>query len=154
MRKIITVVSLMTLVVFNSCSESKSEHTQEQTITQQDVNAKKDRVVIYDFHSEHRCVTCIAIEKAVKDVIHKHFEKQFEEGTIEFELLNCESDENKDLVEKYGAFGTTLIVSMVKDGKEIESDDLTNWAFEKVDTDDFETDLVEELNDALSKIRH
>ena len=154
MKKIIAVVSLMTLVVFNSCSENKGEHANKEVATQQDDNAKKDRVVIYDFHSEHRCVTCIAIEKAVKDVIHKHFEKQFEEGIIEFELLNCESEENKDLVDKYGAFGTTLIVSMVKDGKELKSDDLTNWAFEKVDTDAFETELVDELNDALDQLKH
>ena len=42
---------------------------------------------------------------------------------------------------------------MVKDGKELKSDDLTNWAFEKVDTDAFETELVDELNDALDQVK-
>ncbi len=134
----------------DSGTSDKQSDTKKTTLTNEPV---KDHLAIYDFHNEHRCVTCIAIEDATKNILHKYYQKEFDDGTITFDLYNCEAEENQDLVEEYGAFGTTLTFTVFKDGEKQEIRDLTNWAFETIDTDEFEPGMKEEIQAALDKLK-
>ena len=68
-----------------------------------------------------------------------------------FTLLNADAEENQVIAEEYAAFGTTLAITIVKEeSKEII--DITNWAFDAVHGDNFESELTEKLNEALKKL--
>ncbi len=151
--KFLSIVALSSLLF--SCSGNKEENTssEQQSDTTKTNEPIKDHLAIYDFHNEHRCVTCIAIEDAVKEILHKDFQKEFDDGTITFDLYNCEAEENQDLVEEYGAFGTTLAFTVFKDGKKQDVKDLTNWAFEKIETEDFEPGMKKEIQASLDKLK-
>ncbi len=154
--KFLTVIALSSLMFAcssNSNEENKHNEASNHSTEVTDNKPIKDHLAIYDFHSEHRCVTCIAIENATKEIIHKYFQNEFDNGTITFDLYNCEAEENQKLVEEYGAFGTTLAFTVFKDGKKQDVKDLTNWAFEKIDTDDFETEMKKDIETALNKIK-
>jgi hypothetical protein len=145
-------VLLAILILLASCNTNSEQKINQNTIAAAVHTDKDNYVTIYDFHNEHRCVTCLKIENAVKTILEESYKMEMDDQLLSFELYNCETEENQNLAEEYGAFGTTLAITIVKDGnKEIR--DLTNWAFETIGTDQFETGFVEELNLALAKVK-
>lgn len=102
LKKLI-VLSLMTIVVFK---------VQAQT-------SKNSNIEVIQFHSEHRCVTCLEIEKLTKEVLK-------ETSNIPFKLVNVEDEKNEKLAESFEATGTALFLFNPKTGKK---KDLTSFAF-------------------------
>lgn len=140
------IILLLSTVLFFSCGQSNEE---SKTTSIKELN--KDHIAVYDFHTTHRCETCLAIEKATKETLNKNFKSQLDDQTITFTLINADATENHDLAEEYAAYGTTLAITIIKDG-ESEIIDITNWAFDAIQGDDFGAELTEKLNDALEKI--
>lgn len=111
---------------------------QEKTSTQ-------SKLEIYYFHSLKRCPTCISIEENTKKVLSAHFKKEVDAGIIKLHVLCCDDEKNKALVDKYGAYGSSLILQS-KIGKMIK-DDVTNFAFSysKNNPDKFKSGLKEKI---------
>lgn len=107
------------------------------------------RVDVLDFHTDHRCATCIEIERLTKKLLNEQYAKELKEGKITFRLINADDKANAAIVQKYLAYGTTLIVSAVKNGKESHVD-LTNFAFLNYSKEDkFKAGLRKEMEAAL-----
>lgn len=140
------IIYLMSTVLLFSCGQTKNEN-QKQVINQPD----KDHVAVYDFHTDHRCETCLAIEAATKDVLNKNFKQEMDDEIITFSLINADDEENQELAEEYAAFGTTLAITIFK-GNQKEIIDITNWAFDAVHGNNFENELTDKLNNALKKL--
>jgi hypothetical protein len=136
----------MSTALLFSCGQS-TEQSQEQPA----VSSDKNYVAIYDFHTEHRCETCLAIEAATKETLSSNFQDELDDKTITFKLINADASKNQKLAEEYGAFGTTLALTLFK-GDEKEIIDITNWAFDAVHGDNFEEELTAKINDALGKL--
>ena len=112
-----------------------------------------DRIEVIDFHNEHRCKTCLEIEGLTKKFLADNYAKEMEQGLVSFRLINADEKANSAIVEKYQAYGTTLIVSSVKNGKE-EYTDLTNFAFMNYNKGDkFTAGLKKDVDAALKRIR-
>lgn len=109
-----------TLIILLSIFVGFTAFSQNKT----DVKPKLD---IYYFHSSHRCATCISIEENTKKVLDSFFKKEVEAGTIKLTIMDCEDSKYKDLVDKYGAYGSTLILQS-NTGKNVK-EDMTNFAF-------------------------
>jgi hypothetical protein len=142
-KHLIFLASSVLLFACNPSNEQQAESANNEPV--------KNHVAVYDFHTDHRCETCLAIEKATKETLNKHFKSQLDDETITFALYNADDEKNATLAEKYTAFGTTLAITIFKDGKE-EIIDITNWAFEAVHGDNFESELKTQLTDALEKL--
>ncbi len=111
------------------------------------------RVEVLDFHTDHRCATCLEIEKLTRKVLDDHYAKEVKSGKITFRLINADDKTNAAIVKKFFAYGTTLIVYSVKDGKENHVD-LTNFAFMNFNkTDKFSARLQQEIDTALKQIQ-
>lgn len=78
-------------------------------------------IKMIQFHSEHRCKTCLKIEEMTKAVL-----KQYPD--IPFSLVNVDDKKNKALAEKFQATGTALFLFNAKTGAK---KDLTDFAFMK-----------------------
>lgn len=105
--------------------------------------------VLY-FHITNRCNTCRSIEANVRKTLDDHFKNQVETGVIDLYVLNCELPENKELVKKYDAYGATLAVTTVLNGKELKSEDLTTWAFQKAHSpEEFIAELKTKIEEYL-----
>lgn len=79
-------------------------------------------IKVIQFHSEHRCVTCLKIEKLTRATLTAYF------PSIPFSLVNVEDKKNKKLAEQFEASGTALFLYNPKTGKK---KDLTDFAFMK-----------------------
>ena len=143
------VIFLMSTVIFFACSQpSETKQTSDSKTT---TTIEKDHIAVYDFHTDHRCETCLAIEKATKETLGANFKEQLDENIITFTLINADSEENQTIAEEYSAFGTTLAITIIKDGKK-DIIDITNWAFDAIHGDSFKSELTEKLKNALEKL--
>ena len=98
--------------------------------------AKSD-VEIIQFHSEHRCVTCLKIEELTKETV-----KSF--TGMPFKLVNIDDTKNEKMAEKFEAAGTALFIYNPKTGKK---KDMTDFAFmNSGDKTKFMAGLKKEIN--------
>ncbi len=90
--------------------------------------AGADRIEVLDFHSDHRCRTCVAIERLTRQTLDAQFADEMASGKITFRLINVDEAENQALAEQYQASGSALMLRVVREGGDTVVD-LTDMAF-------------------------
>lgn len=94
-------------------------------------------IQVIQFHNEHRCETCLKIERLTKKTLTDYF------PTIPFSLVNVEEKKNEKMTEQFEAFGTSLFLYNPKTGKK---KDLTDFAFMNAgDEVKFESELKKHI---------
>lgn len=83
-------------------------------------NVKGAHVVAYYFHGQMRCPTCHKLEQYSKEVIETNFKDALASGKLEFKVINVEDKGNEHYGKDYQLYTKSLILSLVKDGKEIK----------------------------------
>lgn len=135
---------LLATLLFFACNATAIAQTKSARTT-----PAANRVEVLDFHTDHRCATCIEIEKLTRKVLADHYAKEVKSGLITFRLINADDKTNAAIVQKFSAYGTTLIVYSVKNGKENHVD-LTNFAFMNFNkSDKFMARMRQEIDAAL-----
>jgi len=87
-------------------------------------------VVAYYFHGNYRCHTCYTIEQYSKESIEANFKDALASGKLQFKVVNVEERGNEHYVKDYQLYTKSLILSLVKDGKEVKSKNLTKiWEY-------------------------
>ena len=85
-------------------------------------------VIVYNFHVTNRCASCIAIEEATTKTLNQNFANELKSGKIKRFIIDVDDEKNAKLAEKYQVFGSSLLLVLVKDGKE-KTVDLTGDGF-------------------------
>lgn len=109
------------------------------------------KVLVYYFHASHRCATCIAIEKAIDEVLAESFSVEVKTGTLKLEKINADDEANNAICEKYEAFGTALFVTRVRGNEETKTD-MTAEAFKlaRNKKDEFKKLLGKQISTSLN----
>jgi len=136
------------VVVFLGIVLSLSAFSQTTGDTIISNNISKLKIKVLYFHITNRCHTCYSIEENLRKTIFENFKPQLDNGIIDLYIVNCEAPENKELAKKYDAYGATLAVTLYENGKEIKSEDLSNWAFQKVNKPEI---FISELKDKINE---
>lgn len=110
--KTLKLTSLFTFILMMFMTCVLSAQTKVATVAKSDVE-------IIQFHSEHRCVTCLKIEALTKEAIKSY-------KGMSFKLVNVDDAKNEKLAEKFEATGTALFIYNPKTGKK---KDMTDFAF-------------------------
>ncbi|MEP7109624.1 MAG: nitrophenyl compound nitroreductase subunit ArsF family protein [Ferruginibacter sp.] len=125
-QRFITSITAIFTLLFIACN------TEAQTNIQQ-TNAIAAKIEVIQFHSEHRCVTCVKIEKLTRATLASYFRN------VPFKLVNVDDKQNKKSAEQFQATGTALFLYNPATGKKKE---LTNFAFLTAGNETkFDTDL-------------
>lgn len=120
-----------------------------QTPARSTLSATVTRLDVIDFHTDHRCKTCLTIESLTKEVLNSTFAPQMKSGTLTFHLVNVDDKANATVAEDFGAYGTALFLHVHKNGK-AEKIDLTEWAFMKAgDAAAFKSELTKRIQGLL-----
>lgn len=114
-KKHFSTFVVLFLLVFATCDTS-GQNDKKQVISQQST------IEVIQFHSEHRCVTCLKIEKLTRATLAKSY------PAIPFRLVNVEDKSNEKIAEQFEATGTALFLYSPKTGKKLN---LTEFAFMK-----------------------
>jgi len=140
-----SIFILLILFLYNSASFGQ---TVGDTLISN--NPQNLKLKVYYFHITDRCSACYSIEENLRATVFEHFKKEIKKGLIDLYILNCELPENQKLVKKYTAYGSTLVVTGYKNGKELETEELSAWAFKKSgNKKGFVKELRKKLNDHL-----
>jgi hypothetical protein len=81
--------------------------------------AAKDIVYASYFHGDRRCPTCMKLEAYSSEAIQSGFEKEVKDSLLVFRTVNWDREENAHYIDDYKLFTKALILSRVRDGKEI-----------------------------------
>ena len=97
----------------------------------QDVKSMpKDSIVVYYFYGSFRCSSCLKIEKYTKEAVNKYFKKELDSGDIIFMPVNIEEADKEHYVDDYQLYTKSVILSLIRDGKEIEYKNLSDvWQY-------------------------
>ncbi len=87
-------------------------------------DAEKDHVEVYYFHGDVRCVNCHRIEMYTKEAVDEYFGKEMESGKLVYKVVNVDRKKNQHFVKDYQLYTKSVIVSLVKDGKEVKYENL------------------------------
>ena len=128
--KTLKLTPLFSFIVLMFMASAATAQTKVATVVKSDVE-------IIQFHSEHRCVTCLKIEELTKETV-----KSF--TGMRFKLVNIDDTKNEKMAEKFEAAGTALFIYNPKTGKK---KDMTDFAFmNSGDKAKFMAGLKKEIN--------
>lgn len=124
MKTFLRSILAMALVFFSACNSNAQPTTKQ-------VSAAGIQVI--QFHSEHRCVTCLKIEKLTRSTLAASY------PALTFALYNVEDKKNEKIAEQFEATGTALFLYNPKTGKK---KNLTEFAFMRAGNETlFDTEL-------------
>jgi len=112
------VLDLGNSVLSDSQKENKSSPQEGITV---------EKIEVAHFHGAHQCWSCITVGEYALKTIKEKFPEEYENGTIIFKDINGELAENKDIVIKYQARGSSLFINAIKDGVDNIEEDVTVW---------------------------
>ena len=75
-----------------------------------------DRVDVVYFHRTQRCPRCIHAEESINYTVETYFADELASGKVTFQVLNLQDEENAAIVNKYGAYTSSLFINTIRDG--------------------------------------
>ena len=80
---------------------------------------QEDGMIVYYFYGKVRCKSCETIEKLTRLTLEENFKDELEKGKIRWKPVNTEEPGNKHFVEDYKLITKSVVLSSIKDGKEV-----------------------------------
>ena len=143
MKKSILVLLLATIVVWRGAGF---------TLAAEAAAPQANHVVVYYFHTNFRCVSCHNMETWTKEVVETDFKPQVENGTVVLKIINTETRSNEHYMSDYKLFTKSVVLSLVKGGKEVKSANLAKvWDFLR-SGDKFKAYIEEEIFKYLQEL--
>jgi hypothetical protein len=71
-----------------------------------------DKVVVYYFHGNRRCRTCLGIQESIVKTVRERFAAETASGALTFQEINFEEPENKHFAKDYDlSFGSMVVAA-------------------------------------------
>lgn len=161
-RLMFYLLVLLLGTVFSGCvqQDSKKETNAssmqiKSTTAKQSTDVTTDtaghHLVVYYFMSTYRCPSCIYIEKTTETVVNTVFAEQVKSGRVAFKVINIDEPGNKHYDTDYKLYAQSVILSDVKEGKELRWTNLDKvWKLLNNDTE-FKAYVTKEIKTYLGE---
>lgn len=83
-------------------------------------NAAPDSIVVYYFHGNRRCRTCMGIQSAITTTIDERFAAETASGALRFQEVNIDQPENSHFVKEFDLGSSSMVVVAKKGEKTIK----------------------------------
>jgi len=129
-------VAILGVGFFVSRNENKlteGQNTNNQTAKSQEeslmsiAKVSAEKIEVVHFHGTHQCWSCITVGEYALKTIKEKFPEEYKNGTIVFRDINGELPENREMVIKYQARGSSLFINAIINGKNNIEEDVTVW---------------------------
>ena len=77
------------------------------------------QLIVYYFHGDARCATCLKLEKYAKEALDTYFADDLAAGKIQWKPTNVDTPGNEPFVKHYGLVTKSVILSRVENGREL-----------------------------------
>lgn len=99
----------------------------ENTNTQEE-KILAEKIEVIHFHATQQCWSCTTIADFAEKTLKSRFQGELDSGKIVFQSINIDLPENKEIVSKYEATGSSLFVNYIYDGKDHIAEDVQVWS--------------------------
>ena len=86
-----------------------------------------DKIEVVHFHATRQCWSCITVGKYTLAAIKEKFPQEYQSGKIVFRDVNVDLAENREIVGKYQARGSSLFVNAISKDKDSIEEETTVW---------------------------
>lgn len=119
---IMGLILLMSMAVINAEDTAmvKPADSTESIIADSIKPQESDRIVAYYLHMNRRCMTCGKLEAYSQEAITTGFAEQLKDSSIIWRVENFEQEGNEHFAKDYQLYSQSLILSRLRDGKEVE----------------------------------
>ncbi len=149
MKKYIYSLVFTILIVFVTVLPGISAEESEET--KNDVEPMPHYISATYFHTTFRCPTCQKIEELSFLAVSQNFEEELKSGKMVWRVINVDEPENKHYNDDYQLYTKSLIISEVKDGKELRWKNLEKvWQYVR-DDEKFDAYVKDEIADWLKE---
>jgi hypothetical protein len=76
-----------------------------------------DGLVVYYFHNNFRCETCLAIEAQTKETLDADFARQLSQGEIVWKILNFQKPSGMKLADKFAVKDPVVVLARMKNNE-------------------------------------
>ena len=135
-------------VLSSASLETSEPQKEDEPLTQERVIA--DKIEVVHFHGTHQCWSCITVGKYALATIKEKFPEEYQSRKIVFMDINEELVENREIVVKYQARGSSLFVNAISEGQDNMEEDTRVW-YLVADKDKFVQYFENKLKTLLGK---
>lgn len=128
MRKLIFLICLLVIpaivmLIFKGMPQAKAAENNPPV-------SSGSRVIVYYFYGALRCSSCLKIEQYSREAIEKYFGSELKSGKLVFRAINVEEKGNEHFMSDYRLYTKSLVLSLIKNGEEIKSENLVKvWEY-------------------------
>lgn len=87
------------------------------------IKAQAPAIIVYYFHGDARCYSCIRIEKYTREAIEKGFNDNKNGLRVEFKPVNIDEKSNRHFIKDYKLSSKSVIVQKISD----KDDKAADW---------------------------
>jgi hypothetical protein len=140
-------ICLVSAVMIFGCKK----HGDSKTASSPAGDGNDTVVIAYYFHKTIRCVGCLEIESAAKQVIENSFPKQIAEQKLIWVPFNLDDPGGKEFEKKFNVSGSTLVLSKAKGGDDTQYRKLEKTWELISDQNDFDAYVRNEVQQFLNE---
>jgi len=120
--------------------------TGDVTASGTQISGDIEKIEVYHFHATRQCVTCKTVGANAEATVNTYFANELKSGKIVFAHINIDLPENKVLVDKYEAKGSSLMIGVYgKDGSFTKQEDTNVWyKMDKTDSMSYLKGVIEQ----------
>ena len=90
---------------------------------------KAEQIEVFYFHSTARCISCLKLEEYTRNTINSFFQEELRDGRLNFKEINVDLAENKEIVQKFQAVGSSLKINEIYEGQDHIEEDVKAWRY-------------------------
>ena len=130
---VIAIVGIVFWIERNGNKPTEAQSTNNQTTKSQEelpmstAKISAEKIEVVHFHGTHQCWSCITVGEYALKTIKERFPEEYKNGVIVYKDINGELPENKDIVMKYKATGSSLYINAITGGNDKIEEDVTVW---------------------------
>lgn len=135
-KKLPLLAVLASILFLTGCCPGHAETTVKQAVQ------KQNSVVVYYFYAKPRCTSCKKIETYTEEAV-----KALNNSKVVYRAVNLDTPENKHYYKDYGLYTKAVVLSEVKEEKELKYKNLDKIWTKLRDEQKFKKYITDEISD-------
>lgn len=140
--KIITLVAVLAAITvsISSLTACSFADNKSEIIPVKSEVKNGTKTIVYYFYAKPRCVSCKKIESYTKETV-----SSLNNPKVEFKTVDLDQPENKHYAKDYKLYTKSVVLSKVKNGKEVKSKNLSEIWTKLGDKKSFKNYVTKEI---------
>ena len=133
-KEMLSILALVCILLISGCTSQSQPSTMTNnpdtalsampTVSNNASGVQK--VEVFHFHGNNQCQGCINVGKCAEDSVNEFFSIEKEAGLVVFAHINGQLPENAELVQRYGATGSSLWIGVYDEDGNFTKEQNTN----------------------------